>query len=158
MIESGTKWTLNQSNEFRVMNSLSTLRPKTKDEHCWNFVPCINMYQQQRKCKHICIQQNIGSTLNRILIQPGAKLKWWTRWMGWCWFPSLKVYEMTPIFFPLVLNHFSVEWKLFCKVCDPLLCQDHIIMILRAVGLPSLGLCKLQGVQLAKILYLQLVI
>jgi hypothetical protein len=23
------------------------------------------------------------------------------------------------MFFPLVLNHFSVEWKLFNKVCDP---------------------------------------
>jgi hypothetical protein len=25
------------------------------------------------------------------------------------------------MFFPLVLNHFSVELKLFNKVCDPLL-------------------------------------
>jgi hypothetical protein len=41
--------------------------------------------------------------------------------MGWCWFPSLNVCGMTPMFFILVLNHFSVEWKLFSKICYPLL-------------------------------------
>jgi hypothetical protein len=35
LIESGTEWTLNQSYEFKVLNSLSTPRPKTKVEHCW---------------------------------------------------------------------------------------------------------------------------
>jgi hypothetical protein len=58
---------------------------------------------------------------NRILVQHGAKLKWETRRMGWCWFPLVNVYGMAPVFFPLVLNQLSVEWKLFSKVCDPLL-------------------------------------
>jgi hypothetical protein len=30
LIEFGTEWTLNQSYEFKVMNSLSTPRPKTR--------------------------------------------------------------------------------------------------------------------------------
>jgi hypothetical protein len=30
LIESGTEWILNQSDEFKVMNSLSTPRPKTR--------------------------------------------------------------------------------------------------------------------------------
>jgi hypothetical protein len=29
----GTEWTFNQSYEFKVLNSLSTLIPKTKVEH-----------------------------------------------------------------------------------------------------------------------------
>jgi hypothetical protein len=33
-IESSTEWTLNQSYEFKIMNTLSIPRPKTKDEHC----------------------------------------------------------------------------------------------------------------------------
>jgi hypothetical protein len=52
--------------------------------------------------------------------------------MGWCWFFSLNVYGMIPIFFPLVLNHFSVEWKLFNKVCDFLFSegnQHHPILL-----------------------------
>jgi hypothetical protein len=109
LIESGTEWTLNQSNQFKVMNSLNTPRPKTKDEHCWNFVPCINIKEDEDTY-----------AFNRILVHHGAKLKWEARRMGWCWFLSLNVYGMTPVFFPLVLNHFNVEWKLFSKVCDPL--------------------------------------
>jgi hypothetical protein len=104
------EWILNQSDEFKVMNSLSTLRSKTNDEHCWYFVPCINIKEDE----------DIYA-FNRILIQYGTKLKWEVRRMGWCWFPSLNVYEMTPVFFPLVLNYFSVEWKLLKKVCYPLL-------------------------------------
>jgi hypothetical protein len=30
LIESGTEWTLNQLDEFKVMNSLSTPRPKIR--------------------------------------------------------------------------------------------------------------------------------
>jgi hypothetical protein len=107
LIESGTKWTLNQSYDFKVMNSLSTPRPKAKDEHCWSFVPCK--------------EDEDTYAFHGILVPHGAKLKWGSRWMGWCWFPSLKVYGMTLVFFPIVLNNFSVEWKLFSKVCDPLL-------------------------------------
>jgi hypothetical protein len=33
MIEFGTEWALNQSNEFKVINSLTTPKPKTKAEH-----------------------------------------------------------------------------------------------------------------------------
>ena len=37
--------------------------------------------------------------------------------MGWCWYPSLNVYGMTPVvFFPLVLNHFSIEWPPWINV------------------------------------------
>jgi hypothetical protein len=114
LIEPGTKWTLNQSYEFKVMNSLNTPRPKTKDEYYWYFVPYINIKEDEDTY-----------AFNKILIQHGAKLKWGTRWMGWCWFLSLKVYEMTPVFFHLVLNHFNVEWKLFSKVCDPLMYVTH---------------------------------
>jgi hypothetical protein len=114
LIESGTEWTFNQSYEFKVMNSLSIPWPKTKDEHCWYFVPCINIKEDEDTY-----------AFNRILVQHGAKLKWETRRMGWCWFPLLNVYGMTPVFFPLVLNHFSVEWKLFSKVCDTLLLHWH---------------------------------
>jgi hypothetical protein len=39
LIEWGIEWTLNQSYEFKVMNSSSTPRSKTKDKHCWYFVP-----------------------------------------------------------------------------------------------------------------------
>jgi hypothetical protein len=110
VIESGTKWTLNQSYEFKIMNSLNIPRPKTKDEHFWYFVPCINIKEDEDTY-----------AFNKILVQHGAKLKWETRRMGWYWFPSLNVYGMTPMFFPLVLDHFSIKWKLFSKVCDPLL-------------------------------------
>jgi hypothetical protein len=64
LIEFGTEWTLNQSDEFKVMNSLSTLRPKTKDEHYWYFVPCINIKEDEDTY-----------AFNRILVQHGAKLK-----------------------------------------------------------------------------------
>jgi hypothetical protein len=95
---------------FKVMNTFEHPRPKTKNEHCWYFVPCINIKEDDDTY-----------AFNRILVQHGIKLKWETKRMGWCWFPSLNVYGMTPMFFPLVLNHFSVELKLFNKVCDPLL-------------------------------------
>jgi hypothetical protein len=110
LIEFGPEWTFNQSYEFKVMNSLSTPRPKTKDEYYWYFFPCINIKEDEDTY-----------VFNRILVQHGAKLKWETRRMEWCWFPSTNVYGMTHVFFPLVLNHFSVEWKLFSKVYDPLL-------------------------------------
>jgi hypothetical protein len=110
LIEFSTEWILNQSDEFKVMNSLSTPRPKTKDEYCWYFVPCINIKEDEDTY-----------AFNKIIVQHGTKLKWETRRMGWCWFPLLIVYGMTPVFFPLVLNHYSVEWKLFSKVCDLLL-------------------------------------
>jgi hypothetical protein len=61
---------------------------------------------------------------NRILVQYSAKLKWEDRRMGWHWFLSLNVYGITPVFFPLVLKHCNVEWKLFNKVCDPLIIDD----------------------------------
>jgi hypothetical protein len=43
LIKFGIKWTLNQSYGFKVINSLRIPQPKTKDEHCWYFVPCINI-------------------------------------------------------------------------------------------------------------------
>jgi hypothetical protein len=89
LIESDIEWTLNQSYEFKVFNSLSTLIPKTKDEHCWCFVPWINIKEDEDTY-----------AFNRILVQLYAKFKWEPRRMGWCWFPSLNVYEMTPVFFP----------------------------------------------------------
>jgi hypothetical protein len=91
LIASGTEWTLNQSYEFKVINSLTTPWSKTKDEHCWYFVPCINIKEDEATY-----------AFNRILVQHGAKLKWETRRMGWCWFSSLNVYRMTLVFFPLV--------------------------------------------------------
>jgi hypothetical protein len=47
LIEFGTKRTLNQSYEFKVINSLRTPKPKTMDEHCWYFVPCINIKENE---------------------------------------------------------------------------------------------------------------
>jgi hypothetical protein len=47
VIESGTGWTLNQSNEFKVMNSFSNPRPKTEDKHCWYFIPGINIKEDE---------------------------------------------------------------------------------------------------------------
>jgi hypothetical protein len=69
LIEFGTEWALNQSNEFKVINSLSTLRPKTKAKHvgtlleqCWRFVPCIT------------IKENEGIyAFNKKLVPHGAK-------------------------------------------------------------------------------------
>jgi hypothetical protein len=116
LIES--EWTLNQSDEFKVMNSLSTPRPKTKDEHCWYFVPYINIKEDENTY-----------AFNRILVQHGAKLKWEARRMGWYWFPSLNVYGMIHVFFSLMLNHFSVEWKLFSKVYDPLLWWVSVFLL-----------------------------
>jgi hypothetical protein len=110
LIEFGTEWALNQSYEFKVFNSLSAPRSKTKDEHCWYFVSYINIKEDDDTY-----------AFNRILVQHSAKLKWEARKMGRCWFPLVNVYGMTPMSFPLVLNHFSVEWKLFSKVCDPLI-------------------------------------
>jgi Pyruvate/2-oxoacid:ferredoxin oxidoreductase delta subunit len=43
MIEFGTEWALNQSDGFKVINSLTTQKPKTKAEQCWHFVPCITI-------------------------------------------------------------------------------------------------------------------
>jgi hypothetical protein len=129
LIEFGTEWTFNQSYEFKEMNSLSTLRPKTKDEHCWYFVPCINIKEDEDTY-----------AFNRILVHHGAKLKWETRRMGWCWFLSLNVYGMTHVFFPLVLNHFSVEWKLFSKVCDPLMsfvCKVLVVILILSTFQPG---------------------
>ena len=108
-------WIDPQPLEFKVMNSLSTPRPKTKNEYYWYFVPCINMKEDEDTY-----------AFNRILNQYGAKLKWEIRKMGWCWFPSLNVYGMTLVFFPLVLNCFSVEQKLFNKVCDPLMFKFNL--------------------------------
>jgi hypothetical protein len=118
LIEPGTEWTLNQSYEFKVMNSLSTPRPKTKDEHYWSFIPCINIKEDEDTYAFI-----------RILVQYGAKFKWEIRRMGWYWFPSLNVYRITPVFFPLVVNHFSVERKVFSKVCDPLINPQLVLSI-----------------------------
>jgi hypothetical protein len=47
LIEFGTKWTLNQLDEFKVINSLKTPKPKTKDEYCWYFVPYINIEENE---------------------------------------------------------------------------------------------------------------
>ena len=80
LIESSTKWTLNQSMIWvKVFNSLSTPRPKTKNEHCWYFVPCINIKDNEDTY-----------AFNKKLVQHGVKLKWETRRIGWCWFPLLK--------------------------------------------------------------------
>jgi hypothetical protein len=73
LIESGIEWTLNQSYEFKVMNSLSTPSPKTKNEHCLYFTPCINIKEGEDTY-----------AFNRILVQNGAKLKWEIKRMGWC--------------------------------------------------------------------------
>jgi hypothetical protein len=54
MIEFGIEWALNQSDEFKVINSLTTPNPKTKVEHvgtlleqCWYFVPCITIKENE---------------------------------------------------------------------------------------------------------------
>jgi hypothetical protein len=47
VIEFGTEWTLNQSDEFKVINSLRTPKSKTKDEHYWYFVLCINIKENE---------------------------------------------------------------------------------------------------------------
>jgi hypothetical protein len=67
-IEFGTEWALKQLDEFKVINSLTTLKPKTKIEHvgtlleqCWHFVPCITI--KKNKDTH---------AFNRKLVQHGA--------------------------------------------------------------------------------------
>jgi hypothetical protein len=73
LIEFGTKWALNQLNEFKVINNLTIPKPKTKAEQCWYFVPCIT------------IKENEGTyAFYRKLVQHAAKLKWETKRMGWC--------------------------------------------------------------------------
>jgi hypothetical protein len=58
LIEFGNEWILNQSDEFKVINSLKpqnlkqkmntkTPKPKTKDEHCWYLVPCIKIEEKE---------------------------------------------------------------------------------------------------------------
>jgi hypothetical protein len=73
MIEFGTEWALNQSDEFKVINSLITPKPKTKAEQSWYFVPCITIKENEDTY-----------AFNRKLVQHGAKLKWKIRRMGWC--------------------------------------------------------------------------
>jgi hypothetical protein len=46
LIEFGIEWTLNQSDEFKVM---MTPKPKTKDEPCWYFVPYINIKENENE-------------------------------------------------------------------------------------------------------------
>jgi hypothetical protein len=72
MIEFGTEWALNQSDEFKVINSLTIPKPKTKAEQCWHFVPCITTKDNE----------DIYA-FNRELVEHGAKFKWKTRRMGW---------------------------------------------------------------------------
>jgi hypothetical protein len=73
LIAFGTKWALNQSDKFKVINSLTTPKPKTKDEQCWYFVPCITIKENEDTY-----------AFNRKLIHHGAKFKWETRRMRWC--------------------------------------------------------------------------
>jgi hypothetical protein len=71
LIESGTEWILNQSDEFKVMNSLSTPRPKTR----MNIVDSLS---------HTSTSKRMGThAFNKILVQHGAKFKWEARRMGW---------------------------------------------------------------------------
>jgi hypothetical protein len=83
LIESSIEWTLNQSYEFKVINSLSTPRPKTMDETLLIFCP---MHQHQRGWGHICIQHNISYTVQN---SSGRQEEWGSvdslHWMfmGW---------------------------------------------------------------------------
>jgi hypothetical protein len=47
VIEFGIEWTLNQSDEFKIINSLRTPKPKTKNDHYLYFVPCINIKENE---------------------------------------------------------------------------------------------------------------
>jgi Pyruvate/2-oxoacid:ferredoxin oxidoreductase delta subunit len=73
LIEFGTEWALNQSDEFKVIKSLTIPKSKTKVEQCWYFVPCITIKKNEDTY-----------AFNRKLVQHGAKIKWETRRMGWC--------------------------------------------------------------------------
>jgi hypothetical protein len=64
LIEFGIEWALNQLDEFKVINSLTIPKSKTKAEHCWHFVPCITIKENEETY-----------ALNRKLVQHGAKLK-----------------------------------------------------------------------------------
>jgi hypothetical protein len=58
------EWTFNQLNGFKVVNSLRISKLKTKDEHYWYFVPCINIKENEDT-----------EAFNRKLVQYGLKLK-----------------------------------------------------------------------------------
>jgi Pyruvate/2-oxoacid:ferredoxin oxidoreductase delta subunit len=47
MIEFGIEWALNQSDEFKVINNLTTPNSKIKVEQCWHFVPCITIKENE---------------------------------------------------------------------------------------------------------------
>jgi hypothetical protein len=94
-------------NTVDILSHTSTLQRMRKNMYS---TPYINITENKDKY-----------AFNRKLIQHGTKLKWETKRMGWCWFPSLNVHGMTLVFLTLVLNYFSIEWKLFSKVCDPLM-------------------------------------
>jgi hypothetical protein len=47
LIEFGLEWALNQLDEFKVINSLTTPKPKTKAKQCWHFVPCITIKENE---------------------------------------------------------------------------------------------------------------
>jgi hypothetical protein len=47
MIEFGIEWAFNQSYEFKVINSLTTPKSKTKAEQYWHFVPCITIKENE---------------------------------------------------------------------------------------------------------------
>jgi Pyruvate/2-oxoacid:ferredoxin oxidoreductase delta subunit len=64
MIEFGTEWAFNQSDEFNVIDSLTTPKLKIKVEQCWYFVPCITIKENEDTY-----------AFNRKLVQHGAKLK-----------------------------------------------------------------------------------
>jgi hypothetical protein len=47
LIEFGVEWALNQSNEFKVINSLTTSKPKTKAEYYYYFVSYISIKENE---------------------------------------------------------------------------------------------------------------
>jgi hypothetical protein len=47
LIEFSSEWALNQLDEFKGINSLTTPKPKTKVEQCWYFVPCIHVKENE---------------------------------------------------------------------------------------------------------------
>jgi hypothetical protein len=82
LIESSTEWTLNQSYEFKVINSLNT--PKTQNKE-WTLLIFCPMHYHQREWGHIGIQQKIssiwcktqvGDLKNGVVLIPFTKCLW----------------------------------------------------------------------------------
>jgi hypothetical protein len=62
LIEVGTKWSSNRSYEFKV-SIVWNPKTKTKDKHCWYFVPCIKIKEN-----------GVIEPFNRKLVQQSPKL------------------------------------------------------------------------------------